>query len=1761
MFRRILAVALLLCLVFQPLISQADELGKHILNSILAKKKPSDASLLLLSRDLGWYFDNMEFLPAEYRDRIQDLRVEVAGRSAQDAAAKLGEPEAIFGATGSWKPGRDMDMVYFGKNIRKARLQVNASFEEITADILSRHGPGDEILRSAAGIAIPDRLSTGTMSLVVSDVPDFGYKDLERAYLGAKEAFERGESREMVMKRLRDHFWEGLGKNYEAHMASTAPDMYRGAGGQEWWSANYLENPQKMQTFVRDPATGKWSLKEGGLKAVPEEILERVGFGAFKGRGGAKFSKIASDYAMFFKHEEGGLSATAKYVYRIWDDVDGQVIAKAVAREDVKFFLVANRIAQDPQNAAKYLADFNMTEGPLKKGLSDMLYRWTEKQLLVDTEKLVNELAYHLLSAPASNLDDLIADLVAKARLKFDLHDMASGLDVLRQAPNDAQKKLIKALEARFGESKAGQLTIKYIKKQLRLLADEGGELTLRILKMLKDMGRIQDDPYQRAVKSFEETGQLTDDLADTVIMARKEVMLISSAGMFDVVDDPQALDRLMEEWRKFHSGAIIQSPNRELAAFRTEFRELPDSELKRLGWTVDELRIPVGIKQKLPGGPALLMKLEGKLGGKLAKSGVTIRQFQSKLHEILFNPAYTQLGDSSASVGALDAFIGVAVGLYTTYQILFDENQKLTLEEENLQLGNAWVTALPIVGDFAQGLITGSQGWYEGDYEKVLEAGLWISIGVMGCVPGGQLPAVILGISLATKPLVVSAYNAGQAQNLVRAWVESGDWAMEEKPHKLKGLFDRGEKLHAITYEDLLTEKGNKPYKSKMADSPSAAAVVADGLSGIDVTMNGSIRAYAEQYVIPQFTAIRSMRAGLKNLYPDFNDQDWTDELTAKKKIVDRGGKGGLPLFGAYYRLRTKALEQTLAQLKSWAEDEKRAEKDYDAEVARLKGELQKLQDELKCPTLIAHADESVEAYSRVIKNVWEQESLSLSKLRIYEHYVKTYKTIAGKLRRVSDLFRECSVPYVPPSWHLMGFPEFDVDRVNTLLSSMENGRKGVIENIEKLLKEFDQPVTKYDPANECHKKAFDVLAPLRYKVAFNENLILYYKQLADSDSTWSSAYDAAKQRYTQQRDSLMKQAGKSARDLVESAAFLDAFMTYVASISYGLASKDAELYRSTSRDYEVRLSGAQKDHVMAQGKNGLAGEALRGCLLAAIRLELVLSETEPEEGQDIKASVRLTGGTPPKENHWDWKTSGGLRASSRAGQEITVNAASEGVVTVRLLDHIDREAAKVLATASAPVKPKKKDGKKDEKKPEDKKPEDKKPEDKKIGLVPPVIQTCSYQYSEWGECSRETKKQTRTVTGREPQGCVEKVKPILEQACTPPTAAIKITVPAEVLETDIFKASAQVSPDIAGRASKYIWGGGAELINPDEKGTRSTKTPQATLQFQPMTGKRGELFDPNQKIYLDVYDGAGKLMGKGEIPIKLKPVGFSASAAWEVTPVVDGFNLKRKEAIKKAPCGDQSCEAVVRGTLQLRWTGGSLGSYSSVPKNMEDLKKEVPRLHVGKMQGTYHAVTPGKDEEFAIGDFKGLVAHKPPQLYYQGSEYVDLVFPGTLSWVTGYLLKGNSRIFINGDVSGGGSRKGEGGQYWFDDTPFVDQHTKAAHAEMMAILKSIVIGPDNKIKQIPYKGPAFDGSDLPSVKLVYSQKGKLKMGEVVIVKAVVEKAKPEDSPLKFEWSGDHAGQGETVHFMAQKAGKSTLSVAVTGARFPMGSASANFR
>ncbi|MBK7707519.1 MAG: tetratricopeptide repeat protein [Acidobacteria bacterium] len=69
----------------------------------------------------------------------------------------------------------------------------------------------------------------------------------------------------------------------------------------------------------------------------------------------------------------------------------------------------------------------------------------------------------------------------------------------------------------------------------------------------------------------------------------------------------------------------------------------------------------------------------------------------------------------------------------------------------------------------------------------------------------------------------------------------------------------------------------------------------------------------------------------------------------------------------------------------------------------------------------------------------------------------------------------------------------------------------------------------------------------------------------------------------------------------------------------------------------------------------------------------------------------------------------------------------------------------------------------------------------------------------------------------------------------------------------------------------------------------------------------------------------------------------------------------------------------------------------------------------------------------------------------------------------------------------------------------------------------------------------------DIPRLKLIVSPDNrKLKKGDVVNVQAVIENAGEAKQPLQFNWTGDHAGSGANVTFLANKPGKQKLSVDV---------------
>jgi len=1443
---------LLFLTLLLPSFVYADALGEHILAAILNNEKPGDAALLLLTRDLKWYEQNMGKLPQNIQARVQQLRVNAGGEASQMAAKKLNEAGSVFAATGSWKPGRDMDIIYFGKNGDLAAGTISDSYETVTGRILANAGD-DPILRSfqQTGGTIPRALPAECLAVCTTELPNYGYSDLQKAYKKAQEALTRGESKEEILKTFQNEIRTAMGSNMKAHFAAASnPDYYAGATGQEWFRKTYLNDTEKMRVFAQD-AEGNWALRPGGIDAVPKEIVERIGFGSF-GTGQVKFSKIASDYSLFFSHIHGGPSDNAKYAIRVWSDMGLNAIQN-LTDDELRILATAKIISKNPNRAAQILTDMGIgSVDDFNQGIARILHGWTESQLLINMERIVAD-----LSASSGKTVDELEKLLKQSKASMELNEIVAGLNKLSAVPNGKaiQAQLIERLQAKFGNTDSGKAAIRLILKNLGLLGDTG-ELTARIMNMLAKAGRITD----AEAEAYRAGRPLSGRAQAQVNQVKKELLALNAGAMVEF-DNALDLEKLMNDWRTSQPGAILQSADDDIGKIINELHELPDTELRSLGWSAEEIVVQNRIRNYLRSNKQVMPSLGTRLQNRLAKAGIKLSDVQSDIRKMMFNPAYTKLGDPSMSVGAFDAVIGSAAALFQTYTILNGPSMKE--EDENIALSNAWVTAIPVVGDFAQALITGSEAYWEGDKGKMLDAGLWMAVGVTGMIPGGQLPAVIGSMMLALKPVAGGVYEAKQAQNLVQAWVESGKWSTG-KPPVLEGIYDRDGLLHRLTYEDILGTKGEVKYDSTKIKS----------LPFGEFTIAQSVRDYANKYVLAGNKNVDVLRENLKTLFPDLSDNILNDLAYAERKINEKNSKLAKMFFKAYERQVRGAYLQTITHLKKWAEDERRVAKDYDGEVKRLRSELAALEKELKNASLVKHADDTVNSYSKMATNLFEQESLPLSRVRIYENYIAVYKQIKIKLQSVTKLFTEASSKFVPSSWFLTGYPVFDKDVTERLVTLMTTERSRSADRVVELLKDLNQKDTYLNLQNECHKKAFDIIAAQRYKIAFVQHLSEYYRGLAGESSKWGDAYESAKASYEGTRDSLLKTI--SPQEAALDNAYINAFTTFFFAMGFAIASNDADAYKQVADSYEAQLV-ALREHDKSDrmaGTESEAGKALSQCLKTGMQLEILLSTATPEAGADVEATVKLTKGTLPKETSWAWETKGGLTAKPRFGEKTVVRADSEGELTARLMD--ERYTNKSIAEAKVKIVPKmprfnltlsgpqegeigkqidftvdpssdngplpkdiqyewKVDGqaagyglkigrnfyqaksvdvrvdayrmvdgkktllgsarqtvvirdaasKKDEaaKKQKEKeklekekaekeqeereKAEKERQERDKKPKEPPA---CKYQYSQWGKCSRETKKQIRSVIGTEPLGCVEKDRPALEQGCTPP-------------------------------------------------------------------------------------------------------------------------------------------------------------------------------------------------------------------------------------------------------------------------------------------------------------------------------------------------------------------------------------------------------
>jgi tetratricopeptide (TPR) repeat protein len=387
---------------------------------------------------------------------------------------------------------------------------------------------------------------------------------------------------------------------------------------------------------------------------------------------------------------------------------------------------------------------------------------------------------------------------------------------------------------------------------------------------------------------------------------------------------------------------------------------------------------------------------------------------------------------------------------------------------------------------------------------------------------------------------------------------------------------------------------------------------------------------------------------------------------------------------------------------------------------------------------------------------------------------------------------------------------------------------------------------------------------------------------------------------------------------------------------------------------------------------------------------------------------------------------------------------------------------------------------------------------------------------------------------------GKVSKCFATLPVAISDLDRTVTITAPKQVMATDIFEMSVVLSKDLAAKAKYYYWSGATIL---EGQGTTTVKA-----QFVPSTFRRKIEASEN---YVFVYakeseKGATVVEGSSKIIVQSATFGASGAGSWEGGGDALSFGANRKRAVRMRSQGDKQVE-----------TASASGSVNATWDVWEDFKtpEEIQAL-LEKSKGSWGRTN---IRGISIGDFRGYMLEGKPSFGYRGNEwgYVDVAYPEGGASGYGFLIKGAARMKVSWSVSGGGYRGGVHPNYWWDDMPFVQSQVNAAYAEAQGIVSSLKIVPDGKLETKPYTGPALDGSDMPVVKILPA-KSEGRVGQVFSFTCEVENAKPEDIPLQYAWSDGCDGKGKDATFQPTTAGAHTVSCTVTGARYGMGTGSA---
>ncbi|MCF8040147.1 MAG: PKD domain-containing protein [Desulfohalobiaceae bacterium] len=399
--------------------------------------------------------------------------------------------------------------------------------------------------------------------------------------------------------------------------------------------------------------------------------------------------------------------------------------------------------------------------------------------------------------------------------------------------------------------------------------------------------------------------------------------------------------------------------------------------------------------------------------------------------------------------------------------------------------------------------MVDGHAGYLEGDRQKMAQSAAYLFIGAAGLVPGGQVPAMVAGLGMASIQLGASAWHVGAEKELIQAVLDSGKFDP-----------DTGR------LQKVRTKEGGET-------APEFSSLVGDGERYFQNGLPGrairdAVYDWGERYFLPGAKEFDLLRQGFASLYPDFDlDQNLREKLNTGRsllaaRILEQGGNPGrdaaMAMFVQLKRIYDQAGQAAFAQIVDVAEQEYQA-RHHTGQALEISKELRALGRRLHLP-LVENTEDIFNSFSsfarKTLTSPWVRNSLRLQKVNLQKKYLKGYLEIEAHIEDMTRRLRQVGVN-PPRNWHMTGYLEIDGSRIQDLKNAyLSQGLHRARKDAGSILEKAGQQ-GKLDLSDPCHAQLFQKLAKIRVSLVHRRDLKLLMAQWQGKELIAAQSRDQA--------------------------------------------------------------------------------------------------------------------------------------------------------------------------------------------------------------------------------------------------------------------------------------------------------------------------------------------------------------------------------------------------------------------------------------------------------------------------------------------------------------------------------------------------------------------------------------------------------------------------------------------------------------------------